>query len=352
MIQNRIYSYFERNPQLHVLFIFDKMGIIQTELEDVKDWSNGYVYKVFNGTWFNTKYAIENTWKDKRVVLLFPVGTYPHSEEQQLQFPLLDMLKANMEYKEDDYASFMQQYNLPERFRSFIKKNIAEIMSSKIQNILNGHIDSTAFSEDLVCRAARPAVPGRGTARHERTGTAQHHPRPHIVGHESNILLLIREIHTERHAGSGIRLPAETIRRRRAARHPGTIHKTCRRCGHTCRTGKGTRMPEGTQLSDKYRDRIQKSEYGRHRHIRTQQHAQTVERLPQRRQRAQPEKRHIGGRHTELLTLFRTDKPIDDNQHSIPVEHSRQTVQAVPAFRHENRPAHLAGLPEETTGKA
>lgn len=153
MIQNRIYSYFERNPQLHVLFIFDKMGIIQTELEDVKDWSDGYVYKVFDGAWFNTKYAIENTWKEKRIVLLFPVGTYPHSEEQQLQFPLLDMLKANMEYKEDDYASFMQQYNLPERFRGFIKKNIEEIMSSKIQNILNGHIDSTTFSEDLVCRA-------------------------------------------------------------------------------------------------------------------------------------------------------------------------------------------------------
>lgn len=153
MIQNRIYNYFERNPQLHVLFIFDKMDIIQTELEDVKEWADGYIYKVFDGAWFNTKYAIENTWKDKRIVLLFPVGTYPHSEEQQLQFPLLDMLKANMEYKEDDYASFMQQYNLPERFRSFIKKNIAEIMSSKINNILNGHIDSNTFSEDLVCRA-------------------------------------------------------------------------------------------------------------------------------------------------------------------------------------------------------
>lgn len=153
MVQDRIYNYFERNPQLHVLFIFDKMDIIQSELKDVKDWSDGYIYKVFDGAWFNTKYAIENTWKDKRVVLLFPVGTYPHSEEQQLQFPLLDMLKANMEYQEDDYASFMQQYNLPERFRGFIKKNIAEIMSSKIQNILNGHIDSTIFSEDLICCA-------------------------------------------------------------------------------------------------------------------------------------------------------------------------------------------------------
>lgn len=153
MIQDRIYSYFERTPQLHVLFIFDKMDIIRTELADVKEWADGYVYEVFDGAWFNTKYAIEKTWKDKRIVLLFPMGTCPHTEEQQLQFPLLDMLKANMEYKEDDYASFMQQYNLPERFRGFIRKNIAEMMSSKIQRILNGHIAPDTFSEDLVCRA-------------------------------------------------------------------------------------------------------------------------------------------------------------------------------------------------------
>ena len=94
------------------------------------------IYKVFDGAWFNAKYAIENDWKDKHVVLLFPEQVYPHTEEQQLSFPLLDMLKANMEYKEEDYASYMQQYNLPEKFRSFVKKNIGEIMSSKVSNIL------------------------------------------------------------------------------------------------------------------------------------------------------------------------------------------------------------------------
>lgn len=153
MVQKRIYSYFERNPQLHMLFIFDQMNIIQTELEEVQEWDAEYIYKVFDGAWFNTKYAIENDWKDKRVVLLFPQGTYPNTEAEQLRFPLLDMLKANMEYKEDDYASFMQQYNLPEKFRSFIKKNIGEIMTSRISNILNGRIDKNTFSEDLVCRA-------------------------------------------------------------------------------------------------------------------------------------------------------------------------------------------------------
>lgn len=153
MVQDRIYSYFERNPQLHVLFIFDRMTIIQTELDEVKEWADGYIYKVFDGAWFNTKYAIENTWKDNKVVLLFTQETYPHNEEQQLKFPLLDMLKANMEYKEEDYASFMQQYNLPEKFRPFIKRNIGEIMSTKISAILNGHLSQEAFSEDVVCRA-------------------------------------------------------------------------------------------------------------------------------------------------------------------------------------------------------
>lgn len=152
MVQERIYSYFERNPQLHVLFIFDKMNINFTELEDAK-WSDNYIYKVFDGAWFNVKYAIENTWKDKRVVLLFTDGTYPHTEEQMLKFPLLDMLKANMEYKEDDYESFMQQYNIPGNFRLFIKNNVSEIQSTKISTMLTGHLTPETFSEDTVCRA-------------------------------------------------------------------------------------------------------------------------------------------------------------------------------------------------------
>lgn len=149
--QERIYSYFDRNPQLHVLFIFDTMGVILNDLEDI-EWADGYVFHVFDGAWFNTKYNIEFTWKEKRVILLFTQEMYPHTEQQQLAFPLLDMLKANMEYKEEDYASFMQQYNLPEKFRIFIKRNIAELTSSKVSSILNGYISAETFSEDVACR--------------------------------------------------------------------------------------------------------------------------------------------------------------------------------------------------------
>ena len=152
MVQERIYNYFERNPQLHVLFIFDKLNINFTELELV-EWKDNYIYKVFDGAWFNIKYAIENTWKDKRIVLLFTDKTCPKTEEQMLVFPLLDMLKANMEFKEDDYESFMQQYNLPEKFRLFIKNNVSEMRSTKISTMLAGHLTPETFSEDLVCRA-------------------------------------------------------------------------------------------------------------------------------------------------------------------------------------------------------
>lgn len=152
MIIDRIYNYFERNPQLHVLFIFDRMNVIENDLTGI-EWREHYVYKIFDGAWFNTKYNIENIWKDMNVVLLFSNDTLPQTEADMLKFPLLDMLKANMEYKEDDYSSFIQQYGLPEKFGPFIRRNITELMSSKISAILSGHISAETFSEDLVARA-------------------------------------------------------------------------------------------------------------------------------------------------------------------------------------------------------
>lgn len=153
MVQDRIYNYFERNPQLHVLFIFDRMDIIGVELREATWDDPSYVFQVFDGAWFNIKYAVENDWKDKHVVLLFPETTYPHSEEQMLKFPLLDLLKANMEYKEEDHACFMQQYGLPAKHSIFIKRNISEIMSAKISALLQGYLNAEMFSEDVVCRS-------------------------------------------------------------------------------------------------------------------------------------------------------------------------------------------------------
>lgn len=63
MVQDRIYNYFERNPQLHVLFIFDRMNIIQNELDEMKQWNDDYIYKVFKMDKAQVKRILKDLWK-------------------------------------------------------------------------------------------------------------------------------------------------------------------------------------------------------------------------------------------------------------------------------------------------
>lgn len=152
MTQDRIYNYFERNPKLRVLFIFDSLDIIAAELRD-SEWLEGFHYQVFDGTWFGTKYKLENDWKNEKVVLLFKEEDRPKDEASRLKFPLLDLLEANMEYKEDDYASFIQQYHLPEKLTPFIKRNMTLLQSNRIMQLLQNYLTPEAFGEDVFYRA-------------------------------------------------------------------------------------------------------------------------------------------------------------------------------------------------------
>lgn len=152
MIQKRIYNYFDRNPQLRVLFIFDKMGGFEAELKEAQ-WEEDYIYHVFDGKWFNLKLKTNVDWADKKVVLLFPWEMRPDTEEKKLNFPLLDLLEANMEFKDEGYAEFMQRYGLPQTHSIFIKNHIDELSSAKLTNMLSGSLNAESFNTDLGTRA-------------------------------------------------------------------------------------------------------------------------------------------------------------------------------------------------------
>lgn len=152
MIQKRIYNYFERNPQLKVLFVFDKMGGFEAELQDAT-WEDEYVYHVFDGKWFNLKLKANRDWTSKKVVLLFPWELRPDTEEKKLNFPLLDLLEANMEFKDEGYAEFMQRYGLLQTHSIFIKNHIDELSSAKLTAMLSGSLNSESFNKDLGTRA-------------------------------------------------------------------------------------------------------------------------------------------------------------------------------------------------------
>ncbi|MCC8115072.1 MAG: BREX-1 system phosphatase PglZ type A [Bacteroidales bacterium] len=149
--QDKIRAYFDRNPKLHVLFVFDALGGLQPELEDV-DWGDDYIYHTFDGAWLNAKYNIEKTWADKRIILLFPSCSCPTTEEAKLNFPLLDLLRANLEYKEDDYASFMQTYGIPDKYRALVMRNVQELQSTQVAAVMESHYTPDAFNEDAFTR--------------------------------------------------------------------------------------------------------------------------------------------------------------------------------------------------------
>jgi len=156
---NEIERYFERNADLRVLFIFDNLRSIETELSDsnVTPWGEHpeYVYEVFDGHWFTTKYKINEEWKDKRVVLLFPDELYrePTNTETMLKFPLLDVLAANMKFMPIKWEAFCQQHRLPiDKFGSYISKHIGELTQSRFEKIFKDSLDPQVFSIDLANR--------------------------------------------------------------------------------------------------------------------------------------------------------------------------------------------------------
>lgn len=148
-LQDKIYQYFERNINLHVLFIFDPMGVNGEELADVQ-WREGYRFVAPKTRWFNIKYLVDRDWKDDKVIMYFMQAS---PVETKQDFPLMDLLKANMEYHDQDYAAFMQLNKIPQQYASYISKHIAELQSDKMMSLLERHYADKSFNIDIANRA-------------------------------------------------------------------------------------------------------------------------------------------------------------------------------------------------------
>lgn len=144
-MQDKIYKYFDLNPTLHVLFVFS----LETKADELDsyEWKPGYRYEKFNGAWFNTKYKILNDWKDDRVILAFE-GLRPSTQAQMMQFPLMDILATNTDYRDDDYEAFMQQYNISGQYTSFVQKHVGEMQLKKFQSVFKDCYGN-CFNDDL-----------------------------------------------------------------------------------------------------------------------------------------------------------------------------------------------------------
>lgn len=149
--QNKIYSYFDRDPELKVLFVFNDpfMDVELSELE----WAPGYKYVHFKGDWFTVKYNLDNDWADEKVILYFNQPSPMSSKSMMEKFPLMDVLAANMEYHHQDYAAYMQQYNLPATMTMFVEQNIMQLQSERMLKLLLPYYSDKSINLDISVRA-------------------------------------------------------------------------------------------------------------------------------------------------------------------------------------------------------
>jgi hypothetical protein len=152
MLEDKIYRYFERDPRLHVLFVFDN-DIARTftaELQEIT-WRDGYRLEVFDEcSWFGVKYAIENEWKEDKIILVF--HCLPPSNSSSETFPLAGLLAANAAYRSESYEQFMQHFGIPEDFAKIVHDHIEEFDRDKFAKILRPYFNAESFSESVAMR--------------------------------------------------------------------------------------------------------------------------------------------------------------------------------------------------------
>ena len=153
MVQDKIYQYFERDPELKVLFIFNN-EFLAAELAGV-EWRTGYRYVDFKGDWFTVKYNLDNDWQYDKVILMMHQASPLQMKSLQATFPLMDLLVANLEYHSQDYAAYIQQNGLPDSDKKmvrFIEKNIMQLQSDKMQKLFAPYYQDKSITTDKFVR--------------------------------------------------------------------------------------------------------------------------------------------------------------------------------------------------------
>lgn len=160
-LQDKIYAYFDRDPQLHVLFVFDSdfSRSLTTELEEI-EWRPGFRLVVFDGlSWLGTKYAIENEWKEDRIILVFD-RLSPFGSVNVDNFPLSGLLAANAEYRSESYEQFMQHFGITEEYSKIVRDHIEEFDREKYAKILRPYFNTEDFKPDPIMRGLTSAYMG------------------------------------------------------------------------------------------------------------------------------------------------------------------------------------------------
>lgn len=149
MIKKKVNSYFEKYPDLKILFFFDE---IQEFLEEVKSLAIPNIHvEFYTESAFTIKCKLLNELIDTKVLLYIPMA-HPNTQDEYHQFPLLGLLLANKELKLDNVGEFMENYGLQRHQKALVTKYMKELKYSGVQMVCEPVLNTYGFEEPALQR--------------------------------------------------------------------------------------------------------------------------------------------------------------------------------------------------------
>ena len=119
MIEEKIIDYFQRYPNLRILFFFD---IEQEYLEEVKAMQLSDIHiEYYENNPFTLKCKLTSELSETKVLLYLPM-TQPNTQDAYHSFRLMGLLMANKALQLDDVGGFMEDYALQRHQKSLVSK--------------------------------------------------------------------------------------------------------------------------------------------------------------------------------------------------------------------------------------
>ncbi len=144
MIEEKVISYFNRFPELRILFFFDENS---EYLEEVKNLNLDNIQIVYwENNPFSLKCKLTDDLRETKVLLYLPLPL-PTTKEMYQEFPLMGLLLANKELQLDNVGAFMEEYDLQRHQKALVTQYISELKYASVQEVCKPILNAGSFQE-------------------------------------------------------------------------------------------------------------------------------------------------------------------------------------------------------------
>lgn len=150
MIEEKVIGYFDRFPNLRILFFFDES---KEYLEEVQNLNLSKIHiEYWENNPFSLKCKLTDELRDEKVLLYLPMAM-PNSQDTYQEFPLMGLLLANKELQLDNVGSFMEEYGLQRHQKSLVAHYMSELKYAGVQEVCKPILNAASFNESVLQKA-------------------------------------------------------------------------------------------------------------------------------------------------------------------------------------------------------